>query len=135
VYVYHALGQMNIALNKPANQTDTTSVPSYKIRPQCTAGLAVDGDTVQRHDGNRRCTCSTTLSYNTTWEVDLGGLSTIASILSWDVHSCIQFERAARGSQIFSNMADILTEAMHLYSTGGLTCYSRIRGNYLFIVN
>ena len=59
----------------------------------------------------------------------------VRHILSSDVHSCIQFERAARGSQIFSNMADILTEAMQLYSTGGLTCYSRIRGNYLFIVN
>ena len=59
----------------------------------------------------------------------------VRHILSWDVHSCIQFERAARGSQIFSNMADILTEAMHLYSTGGLTCYSRIRSNYLLIVN
>jgi len=26
-------------------------------------------------------------------------------------------------------MADILTEEMHLYSTGSLTCYWRIRGN------
>jgi len=26
-------------------------------------------------------------------------------------------------------MADILTEVMHLYSTGGLICYWRIRGN------
>ena len=28
-----------------------------------------------------------------------------------------------------SKKADILTEVMHLYSTGGLTCYWRIRGN------
>ena len=42
--------------------------------------------------------------------------------LSWKFHSCILFERAARGSR-FSNMADILTKVMYLYSTGGLTCY------------
>ena len=45
------------------------------------------------------------------------------------MYSCILFQRAARGSRLFSNMADILTEVMHLYSTGGLTCYSRIRDN------
>jgi len=55
-------------------------------------------------------------------------------ILSWEVHSCILFLRAARGSRIFSNMADILTEVMHLYSTGGLTCYWRVRGNEWCIV-
>jgi len=38
-------------------------------------------------------------------------------------------ESAARGSQIFSNMTDILSEVMHLYSTGSLTYYWRIRGN------
>ena len=42
--------------------------------------------------------------------------------LRWKFYSCILFQRAARGSRIFSNMADILTEVMHLYSTGGLTC-------------
>jgi len=38
--------------------------------------------------------------------------------LSWEVYSCILFQRAARGSRILSNTADILTEVMHLYSTG-----------------
>ena len=57
-------------------------------------------------------------------------------ILSWEVHSCVLFQRAARGSWIFSNIADILTEVMHVYSTGGLICYWRIRGNYeSFIVH
>jgi len=42
---------------------------------------------------------------------------------SWEVYSCILFQRAARGLRIFSNMADILTKVMHVYSTGGLTCY------------
>jgi len=32
-------------------------------------------------------------------------------------------------TRIFSYMADILTEVMHLYSTGGLICYWRSRGN------
>jgi len=31
-------------------------------------------------------------------------------------------------------MADILTEEMHLYSTGSLTCYWRICGNEWYIV-
>ena len=47
-------------------------------------------------------------------------------ILSWEVYSFILFQRAARVSRIFSNMADILTEVMNLYSMGGLTCYWRI---------
>jgi len=56
--------------------------------------------------------------------------------LSWEVYSCILFQRAARGSRIFSNIADILTGVMHVYSTGGLICYWRIRGNYeSFIVH
>jgi len=33
----------------------------------------------------------------------------VKPFISWEVHSCILFERAARGSR-FSNMADILTE-------------------------
>ena len=45
------------------------------------------------------------------------------------VRSCILFQRASRGSRIFSNMADILTEVMHLYSTGRLTCSWRTRDN------
>jgi len=44
-------------------------------------------------------------------------------------------KRVARGSRIFSNMGDILTEVIHLYSTGGLICYWRIRGNERCIVN
>jgi len=32
-------------------------------------------------------------------------------------------------------MADILTEVMRLYSTGGLICYWRIRGTKCCIVN
>jgi len=43
-------------------------------------------------------------------------------VLSREIHSCILIELAARGSR-----SDILTEIMHLYSTGGLTCYLRIR--------
>ena len=62
------------------------------------------------------------------------GVLRLSIILSWEVHSCIMFERAARGSR-FSNMADILTEVMHLYSTGGLTCYWIIRDNKSIIVN
>ena len=55
--------------------------------------------------------------------------------LSWEVYSCIiVFERAAWGSWV-SNMADILTEVMHLYSPGGLTCYWIIRDNKSCIVN
>ena len=53
----------------------------------------------------------------------------VRHILTWEVYSCILFQHAARGSRIISNMADILTKVMHLYSTGGLTCYFRIRGN------
>jgi len=53
----------------------------------------------------------------------------VQQILSWEVCSCILFQRAARGSRIFSNTADILTEVMHVYSTGSLTSYWRIRGN------
>ena len=48
---------------------------------------------------------------------------------SWEVYSCILFQRAARGLRIFSNKADILTEVMHFYSREGLTSYWRIRGN------
>jgi len=44
------------------------------------------------------------------------------TFFSLDVYSCILFQRAARGSRIFSNMADILTEVMYVYSTVGLTC-------------
>ena len=43
----------------------------------------------------------------------------VRHVLSKEVYSCILFQRAARGSRIFTNMADILTEVMHLYSTGG----------------
>ena len=35
-------------------------------------------------------------------------------ILGYEVHSCILFKPAARGSRIFSNLADILTEIIHL---------------------
>jgi len=49
-------------------------------------------------------------------------------ILSW-VYSCILLQHVARGLQIFQNMADILTKVIHVYSTVGLTCYWRIRGN------
>ena len=50
-------------------------------------------------------------------------------ILSWEAHSCILFQRAARGSRPVSNMADILTEVMHLYSTAGLSYDWKICGN------
>ena len=53
----------------------------------------------------------------------------VRHILSWDVYSCIMFQRAERESRIVSNMADILTEVLHLNSTVGLTCNWRIRGN------
>ena len=53
----------------------------------------------------------------------------VRHFLSWDVYSCILFQRAARGSRTCSNMADILSEVIHLYSTRGLTGYWRIRGN------
>ena len=46
----------------------------------------------------------------------------VRQILSWEVYSYILFQCAARGSRIVSNTADILTEVMHLYSRGGLTC-------------
>ena len=46
----------------------------------------------------------------------------VRHIFSRDVYSCIPFQRAARGSRIFSNMADILNKVIHLYSWGGLTC-------------
>jgi len=36
--------------------------------------------------------------------------------LSCEVYSYFLFERAARGSRIFSNISNILTEVMHLYS-------------------
>ena len=53
----------------------------------------------------------------------------VRQILSWKVYSCTSFQRAARGSRIFSNTADILTEVMNIYNTGGLTCDWRIRGH------
>jgi len=53
----------------------------------------------------------------------------VRHILSWEVNPCILFQRAARGSWIYSNMADILTEVMHVYRKEGLTCYCRMRGN------
>jgi len=53
----------------------------------------------------------------------------VRQILSWEVHKCMLFQRAARESRIVSNTGDILTKVMHVYSTGGLTCYWRIRGN------
>ena len=37
----------------------------------------------------------------------------VRHILSWDVYSCIMFQRAERESRIVSNMAEV----MHLYST------------------
>ena len=37
----------------------------------------------------------------------------VGHILSWGVYSCILFQRAAQGSWLFLNMADILTEVMH----------------------
>jgi len=52
----------------------------------------------------------------------------VCQFLSFDAYSCILFERAARVSRIFS------TEVMHLYSTGALACYWRIRGNKWCIV-
>jgi len=55
----------------------------------------------------------------------------VRSILSWYVYSCILFQR---GSRIVSNTADILTEKMHFYSTGGSTCDWIIRGKEWFIV-
>ena len=54
---------------------------------------------------------------------------------SWEVYSWILFQRAARGSRMFSNTADILTEVMHLNSTGGSTCYWRICCNEWCIAN
>ena len=56
-------------------------------------------------------------------------------ILSCEVYSCILFERAARVSRTFSNMADILSEVMYLYSKWGLTCYWGIYCNEWCIVN
>ena len=53
----------------------------------------------------------------------------VCHISSLGFYSCILLQRAARGSRIFSIMADILTEVMYLYRTGGLTCYRRIRHN------
>ena len=47
-------------------------------------------------------------------------------ILSWEVYARILFKRAARGSQICSNMADILTEVMYLYSTGEFVVISDV---------
>ena len=44
----------------------------------------------------------------------------VRQILCWEVYSCTLFQCVARGSRIVSNMADILTQVMHLYSTGGL---------------
>ena len=37
----------------------------------------------------------------------------VRQLLSCEVYSCILFQRAARGSRMFSNMADILSEVMH----------------------
>jgi len=33
------------------------------------------------------------------------------------------------GGAKYFNKANMLTKVMHLYSTGGFTCYWRIRGN------
>jgi len=49
------------------------------------------------------------------------------TILSWEVYSCILFERVSRGSRNFSNKADILIEVINSYRTGGVTCYWIIR--------
>ena len=69
VYVYHAIGLMNLALNKPAYQTDT-----YLFgRP----GRAVNGNT-------SGYTCTHTLTYDATWEVDLGELCKVESIVIYN---------------------------------------------------
>jgi len=60
----------------------------------------------------------------------------VRHILSLDVNSCILFQRAAGGSRIFSNMADILTEVRHshVYITVYFTCIWRTRSNAWCIV-
>ena len=55
-------------------------------------------------------------------------------VLSGNVYWCSLFQHVARGSRIFSKMV-IVTEIIHLYSMGGLTCYWRIRSNEWCIVN
>ena len=70
--------------------------------------------------------------YQTISKVWLWGML-VWPFLSLEVHSCIVFERAVRGSR-FSNMADILNEVMHLYNTGGFTCYWIFRGDKSCIV-
>ena len=97
VYVYHAIGLMNLALNKSAYQTDTYG--------NCWPGLAVDG--VASHNG-----CSHTLTYDVTWEVDLGELS--------EVESVVIYNRAANASKYNivltrSGLSRFLVTHQHVY--------------------
>ena len=73
-------------------------------------------------------------SYQTIPQVRLWKM-VVRQILSWEAYSCILFQRAARGSRRFSNMANNLTEVMYINSMGGLTCCWRIRDNEWCIVN
>ena len=54
--------------------------------------------------------------YQTIPKVCLWKMNGTTLFFSLDVYSCILFQRAARGSRIFSNMADILTEVMYVYN-------------------
>ena len=59
----------------------------------------------------------------------------VRQMLSFEVYSWILFQRDAWILRIFWNMVDFLTKVLHLYSTGGLTCYWRIHGIEWYIAN
>jgi len=67
----------NLALNKPAYQTDTNRFGS--------AGLAVDGNTRQSYFAG---SCSHTKTTDAIWEVDLGELCVIANIVIYNRQDC-----------------------------------------------
>ncbi|XP_052233604.1 uncharacterized protein LOC127846418, partial [Dreissena polymorpha] len=71
IYIY--IYAVNVALGKPAYQTDTWNgtLPS-------TADLAVDGNTSPDRETNK--SCAHTLSYNTSWWVNLQQIFLIRSV-------------------------------------------------------
>ena len=68
---------MNLALNKPAYQTDTY----VDHGTHCLPGFAVDGITSHVFKDHY---CSHTNTYDATWEVDLGELCAVESVVIYN---------------------------------------------------
>jgi hypothetical protein len=75
-------GRSNLAL-APATATQSSTLPGY---PTAGAGAAMDGNT----DGNffNGSVTATNLDMNAWWQVDLGGLAIVNSIVVWNRTDC-----------------------------------------------